>query len=176
MKSQKHLLSIAAALLFGVSGLFAQTSGGTTTGGTSTGGTSTGGTSTGGTSTGGTSTGGTSTGGTTTGGTSTGGTTTTTGSMHGKGNPHSVNPNSSAVAQAVQAILQKFDANRDQFMAERKALLAKLEAAKTDAERQAILAQLKADLQTEKDQRAQLGKEIRDELKNLRQQRKTGGG
>ncbi len=114
--------------------------------------------------------GGTSTGSTSTGGTSTG--STSTGPMHGKGNPHTPNANASAVAQAVQTMLAKFDANRDQYMTERKALLDKLATATTEADRQAILAQLKADLQTEKDQRTQLGKEIRDQLKTLRK----GGG
>lgn len=168
MKSQKSILAIAAALLFGASGLFAQTTSGGTTSSTGT----TGSTSTGST-TGSTST----TGGTTTGSTSMGGTTTGSTSMGGGMGKHGhvVNPNSSAVAQAVQTILAKFDANRDQYMTERKALLDKLAAATTEADRQAILAQLKADLQTEKDQRAQLGKEIRDELKTMRQQRKAGG-
>lgn len=234
MRPQKHILAIATALLFGASGMLAQstgstsggtttgttttgttttstgdtsgsstsgttttvtsstgdTSGGTTTGGTTTGGTTTGGTTTGGTTTGGTTTGGTTTGGTTTGGTTTGGTTTggtTTGSdsmgnhgksgeSHGKAAPHTPNPNSSANAQAVQTILQKFDANRDQYMADRKALLDKLATATTDADRQAILDELKADKAANKEQRTQLGKEIRDELKTLRQQRKSGGG
>lgn len=69
-------------------------------------------------------------------------------------------------------MLLKFDASRDQFMAERKALLAKLEAAKTEAERKAILEQLK----TENAEQRGLGKEIRDELKKVREQRKSGGG
>jgi hypothetical protein len=155
MKPQKHLLAITAALLLGASSLFAQTTGGTTTGGTTTGGTSTGGTTT---------------------GTDDGDKGKGSSTSHGKANPHTPNPNSSATAQAVQTILQKFDANRDQFMAERKALLDKLAAATTDADRKAILEQLKTDLQAEKEQRSQLGKEIRDELKNLRQQRKSGGG
>ncbi len=220
MKPQKHILAIATALLFGASGMLAQstgttsggtttgttttgstttstgdttggtttggtTTGGTTTGGTTTGGTTTGGTTTGGTTTGGTTTGGTTTGGTTTGGTTTGGTTTGGNSMgshgksgesHGKAAPHTPNPNSSANAQAVQTILQKFDANRDQYMADRKALLDKLATATTDADRQAILDELKADQAANKEQRTQLGKEIRDELKTLRQQRKSGGG
>lgn len=69
-------------------------------------------------------------------------------------------------------MLLKFDASRDQFIADRKALLAKLEAAKTDAERKAILEQLK----TENAEQRGLGKEIRDELKKVREQRKSGGG
>lgn len=92
-----------------------------------------------------------------------------------RGTPHQLNPNSSAIAQAVQNILQKFDLNRDQLMAERKALLDKLSAATTDAEKRAILSQLKADLAADKAQRAQLGKEIREELKKLREQRRGGG-
>ena len=150
MKSQKYLLSLAAALIFGATGLLAQTSGGTTSGGTTS-----------------------------------GTTTTTTGSTdddsghsgkgRGKAAPHTPNEHASDVAKAIQAALQKFDATRDQFIADRKALLDKLAAATTEEEKKAVIDQLKADHQAEKDARKQLGKEIRDELKSLRQQRKNGG-
>jgi acyl-CoA reductase-like NAD-dependent aldehyde dehydrogenase len=151
MKTSKHLLGLIAALLFSTAGLLAQTtSGGTTSGGT---------------------TGGTTSTGTTSGGTSTG--TTSTGTeMHGKANPHTPNAHASDTAKAVQAALQKFDASRDQFMADRKALLDKLAAATTEADKQAIRDQLNA----MKDQREQVGKQIRDEIKTLREQRKGGGG
>jgi hypothetical protein len=149
MMKRNYLLAAGAALLFSATGLFAQTTTGTTTGST----------------TGSTS------------GSTTGSTTgTTTGTTMGKAHPHQVNPNSSAVAQAVQTILAKYDATRDAAMADRKALLDKLAAATTDAERAAILAELKADKQATKDAKAQLGKEIRDEIKTLRQQRKNSGG
>jgi hypothetical protein len=105
-----------------------------------------------------------------------GGTAGKSGDDHGKAAPHTPDAHSSDVAKAVQAVLQKFDANRDQFIADRKALLDQLAAAKTEAERKAILDQLKAENETEKHQKEQLGKEIRDELKTLRQQRKSGGG
>jgi hypothetical protein len=200
MKKPNRILPLAALIVLTSSGLIAQTSGSTTGGTTTTSGTGTtsSGTTSGGTTTtsGGTTTtsgGTTTTSGGTTGGTtttttgddhdghgkpaagSTGGTTTGTGGDHGKAAPHTPDDHASDNAKAVQTILQKFDANRDQFMAERQALLDKLQAAKTDAERQVILDQLRAEQQTEKDQRKQLGKEIRDQLKTLREQRKGGG-
>jgi hypothetical protein len=82
--------------------------------------------------------------------------------------PHTVNENASDQAKAVQGVLQKFDAQRDAMMAERKALLDKLQAAKTDAERKAILDQLKAEQKTNIDEQRALGKEIRAEMKKLR--------
>jgi hypothetical protein len=177
MKARKILLAIGTALLFGASGALAQTTSGGSTSGSST---TTSGTSSSSGSTG--STGSTTSTGTT-GSTSSTGSTTSSDSTHGKSgephgnaNPHTPPANASAVATAVQAILQKFDANRDQFIAERKTLLDQLAAAKTDADRQAILTQLRSELQTEKDQRTQLGKEIRQELQTLRQQKKGGGG
>ncbi len=95
---------------------------------------------------------------------------------HGKANPHTVNAHASDTAKAVQTVLQQFDANRDQFIAARKSLLDQLAAATTDAQRQAIIDQLKQEQQTEQAQREQLGKQIRDEIQTLRQQRKGGGG
>lgn len=111
---------------------------------------------------------GTTSGGTTTGSTSTRPTPTTS---TGAANPHTANPNASERAKDVQAALQKFDAERDAYIAERKALLDKLAAAKTEAERKAILEEIRA----AKADRPQLGKEMREELKKLREQRKGGG-
>ncbi len=88
---------------------------------------------------------------------------------HGKASPHTLPANASDNAKAVQAVLAKFDASRDLFMAERKALIEKLNAAKTEAERKAILEQLRTE---NADQRA-LGKEIRDELKKVREKPKS---
>jgi hypothetical protein len=199
MKSPKHVLAVAA-LLLGAGGMIAQTtSDGTSSAGTTSGTSTTGtGTTSDGSTSGGTTSGGTTTGGTTTGGTMTGddndsgsghgkgagnangkgngGAAGKSGDDHGKAAPHTPDPHSSDVAKAVQAVLQKFDANRDQFIADRKALLDQLAAAKTEAERKAILEQLKAENETEKQQKEQLGKEIRDELRTMRQQRKSGGG
>lgn len=82
--------------------------------------------------------------------------------------PHTVNENASDRAKAVQGVLQKFDAQRDAMAAERKVLLDKLQAAKTDAERKAILDQLKVEQKANIDEQRALGKEIRAELKKLR--------
>lgn len=168
MKAPRHLLAIGTALLFGSAGLFAQTAG-TTTGGTTTGTTSTGTATTGTTVD---TTTGTTTGGTTTGGTSTGDTTT---GKRGKANPHTPNAHASDTAKAVQSVLQRFDENRDKMIADRKALLDQLAAAQTEAERKAILEQLRTEKEEAKQQRTQLGKEVREEIKKLREQRKAGG-
>lgn len=98
------------------------------------------------------------------------------GQAHGNAHPHTVNSHASATAQAVQSALAQFDATRDQFITNRKALVDQLAAAKTEADRQAILVQLHAEVQAEKDQRTQLGKQIRQEMMTLRQQRKNSGG
>ena len=145
MKLSKYLSALPAALLISTAA-FAQTSTGTPTGSTS--------------------------GGTT--GTTTGSTTGTT-DKHGKANPHTPNEHASDVSKAVQTVLQQFDAKRDKIIADRKALIEKLEAATTEAERKAIRAEIKAANDAQKAERAQLGKEIRDEVKNLREQRKGGG-
>lgn len=102
-------------------------------------------------------------------------TTTTPPAGPGKASPHTPNENASDTAKAVQGVLLKFEAKRDQAIAERKALIDKLQAAKTDAERQAIITQLRTETQAQKDEQAAMGKEIREELKKLRDQRKTGG-
>jgi hypothetical protein len=152
--ANKHVIGLGAALLFSATSLLAQTAG--TSGGTTTGSSSNVGKGPAGRGHGGDGKG--------------------TGSSPGAAHPHTPNPNASGTAQAVQMILQKFDASRDQYMAERKALIDQLATAQTAEERKAVLAALKSDMLSEKDQRAQLGKEIRNELKTLRQQRKAGGG
>lgn len=88
--------------------------------------------------------------------------------------PRMPNENASDTAKAVLTVIQKFDAKRDQAIAERKALIDKLAAAKTETERQAILTQLRAETQTEREQQTMLGKQIREELKKLREQRRGG--
>src|SRR5438105_4732480 len=59
----------------------------------------------------------------------------------GKGSaaPHTPDEHASDVAKAVQKVISDFDAKRDEHLAERKALIDKLQAATTDAERKAIL-------------------------------------
>lgn len=87
-----------------------------------------------------------------------------------------VNENASDNAKAVQTLLNAFDAKRDAFIAERQKLVDQLAAAKTDAERAKILEDMKKEQELRQDEQRDLAKEIRGQLKSLREQRKTGGG
>ncbi len=88
--------------------------------------------------------------------------------------PHTPNPNSSAYAAAVQTILQKFDAQRDQTVAQRQALIDQLRSATSDTDRTAILNQLRNEQQTRQEEQRATAKEIRTELQTLRRQRSGG--
>jgi hypothetical protein len=88
------------------------------------------------------------------------------GAVHGKG---------SAESELVRGLLTDFKTKRDAYIAERKALVEKLKGA-TDAERKQILADLRAEQQSRIDDQRALAKQIRDELKKLREQRKSGSG
>jgi hypothetical protein len=88
-----------------------------------------------------------------------------------KASAHIPKEHASDYANAVQTMLQKFDTMRDQFIADRNSLIEKFKGAKSDEERKVLIDQLKAD---SAEQRA-LGKQIREELKKLREQRATGG-
>jgi hypothetical protein len=180
MKKLNRITLVALFAALAAVGLQAKTTGGTTSGGTTTGGTTTGGTTTGGTTTGGTTTGGTTTGGSTTGGSTTGTTTTTTtpttgGNAKGKDKEKEKGPNVNASdrAKEVHEVLAQFRTLREGYLAERKALLEKLKGAKDD-EKKAILDQLKADSAKREEEERALGKQIRDELKSLRETRKGG--
>lgn len=198
MRTTHRIFLIALFSAMTALGLGAQTTGGTTSGGTTTGGTTTGGATTGGTTTGGTTTGGSVPGGTptpdnsgkakgkdtgstsagTTGGTTTGGTTTPPqGNALGKDKEKVKGPNENAsdTAKAVHAVIDQFRAQRDDYLAERRALLEKLKTA-TDAEKKAILEQLRTESRAREDDERSLGKQIRDELKKLRDERKSSGG
>ncbi|MBS0663703.1 MAG: hypothetical protein JSR48_10605 [Verrucomicrobia bacterium] len=89
--------------------------------------------------------------------------------------PHTPALQASDVAKAVAAILQQFDAKRDQAIADRQALIEKIKAATTDAERQALMTQLRTEMAAHREEMAALGKQIREELRKLRQQRQGGG-
>lgn len=84
-----------------------------------------------------------------------------------------VNENASANAKAVQSVIEKFKAQRDQYLNERKTLLEKLKTA-TEAEKKAITEQLRAENQAREDEERALAKQIREELKALRDERKGG--
>lgn len=84
------------------------------------------------------------------------------------------NENASDTAKAVQALLDQFRAQRDQFLAARQALIDQLKTATGD-ERKAILEQLRTDQQARVDEQRALGKQIRDEIKNVHRDHPTGG-
>ncbi len=88
---------------------------------------------------------------------------------------HLPDPHASANSNAVQAILHQFDSSRDQLVSQRQALIDQLAAAKTDSERNAILAELRDEQKTMQDSERATAKEIRAELQNLRHQRAGGG-
>jgi hypothetical protein len=105
----------------------------------------------------------------TTGGTTTGGSTNGTST---KGGP---NEHASDNAKAVHTLLDHFRAQRAEYIAARQALIEKLKTA-TDAERKAILDELRDNQKSRVDDQRAMGKEIRDELKSLRDDKKGKGG
>jgi Spy/CpxP family protein refolding chaperone len=77
-------------------------------------------------------------------------------------------------AEALHGLLNQFREQRDQYIAARQALMQRLRTC-TDAERQQILEQLRLENQARVAEQRALGKQIRDELRRLREQRRTGG-
>jgi hypothetical protein len=75
----------------------------------------------------------------------------------------------------VTAVVQQFEVARAKAIDDRKVLITQLETAKTETEKEAILAKLKAETQAERDQQATLGKQVRDELKKIRDTRTKPG-
>lgn len=82
--------------------------------------------------------------------------------------------NASDTAKAVHKVIADFQAQRDQYLTDRKTLLEKLRSA-TAAERKTILEQLRVENEKRADEERALGKQIREELKKLREDRKTTG-
>jgi hypothetical protein len=97
------------------------------------------------------------------------------GNSHASPKAHIPDSKGSDDSNAVQAVLQKFDSSRDQLVAARQALIDRLAAAKTEPERQTILAELKEEQQTMQDVQRTTAKEIRAELQALRRQHAGGG-
>jgi len=89
------------------------------------------------------------------------------GAVHGKG---------SAESELVRGLLNDFKTKREAYIAHRKALVESLKSATTEAERKAILASLREEQQARIDEQRALAKTIRDDLKNLRKDRKAGSG
>lgn len=82
--------------------------------------------------------------------------------------------NRSENAEALHGLLNQFREQRDQYIAARQALMERLRTC-TDAEREQILEQLRVENQARVAEQRALGKQIRDELRRLREQRRTGG-
>ncbi len=82
------------------------------------------------------------------------------------------NENASANAKAVHAVIQQFREQRDQYLTERKAMVEKLKTA-TAEEKKAIMEQLREDKTAREADERSLGKQIREELKSLRGERKA---
>ena len=70
-------------------------------------------------------------------------------------------------------MLATFRAQREDYLADRKAILERLKAA-TGEERKAILEELRTGSAARDEEERSLGKQIRDELKQLRETRKGG--
>ncbi|MGH7946853.1 MAG: hypothetical protein ACREH8_23610, partial [Opitutaceae bacterium] len=92
------------------------------------------------------------------------------------GNSRSKGPNENASQRAkdVHAVIEAFRVQRDTYLNERKALLEKLKTA-TEAEKAVILEDLRQEKQLRESEERSLGKQIREELRALRGERKSGG-
>jgi hypothetical protein len=75
----------------------------------------------------------------------------------------------------LQALIKQFDAQRDAILAQRRADLEKLKNA-TEAERAKVLTDMKAKGMAVSAEQRELARNIREELKKLRAARKTTGG
>jgi hypothetical protein len=86
---------------------------------------------------------------------------------------HAATAESSAATKAIQEALKKYDSARDLAITERAALVAKLEAAKTETEKAAVVAQLNRDQALREDERREVARQIRDETKHVRYRTKN---
>lgn len=84
-------------------------------------------------------------------------------------------PRPSAPPTEVQTLIRQFDAQREALLAQRRAELARLQNA-TAEERARILAEMQAAQATRQDEQRELARKIREELKVLREARRNGGG
>jgi hypothetical protein len=90
-----------------------------------------------------------------------------------KGGAKGLSENASENAKAVQSVIEKFNTQREQYLAERKILLEKLKTASA-AEKKAITEELREENRAREDEERALAKQIREELKALRGERRTG--
>jgi hypothetical protein len=83
------------------------------------------------------------------------------------------NENASDNAKAIHVALEKFKAERTRLLDERAAVLEKLKGA-SDAEKKAILEQLRVESKAREEEERALAKQVREELKKIREDRKVG--
>ncbi|MBL9203445.1 MAG: hypothetical protein JNN01_00060 [Opitutaceae bacterium] len=84
-------------------------------------------------------------------------------------------PRPSVPPTEVQTLIRQFDAQREALLAQRRAELARLQNA-TAEERARILAEMQAAQAARQDEQRELARKIREELKVLREARRNGGG
>lgn len=75
----------------------------------------------------------------------------------------------------MHTVITTFQASRDAYLADRSKLIDDLKKATTEAEREKILEALKQEKVEREVEERNLGKQIREELKKLRDARKSGG-
>lgn len=100
---------------------------------------------------------------------------TATAPTAGAGKTPAVRPAMPPLPTEIQNLIKDFATQRDAMLAARKALLDQLKAATTDADKQAIIAQLRAQMQDLRADQRELGKQIREQLRELRKNRPTTG-
>lgn len=81
--------------------------------------------------------------------------------------------NASATAHAVHQVIADFQKERATYLAARKEILERAKAATGD-EKKKILEELRLESQARENEERSLGKQIREELKSVRDSRKTG--
>lgn len=85
------------------------------------------------------------------------------------------NAHASDNAKKVHELLAGFKAQREEYIAARRVILERLKTA-TEEERKAILEELRASQKDRVEEQRALGKEIRGEMKKVRETRKNGTG
>jgi hypothetical protein len=91
----------------------------------------------------------------------------------GAGGPPEMAERGSEQSQAVRALLRQFQERRQQFIAERHELVKKLQGL-PEAERKQILEELRLQQQGRVEEHRALAREIREEMRRMREQRREG--
>ena len=87
---------------------------------------------------------------------------------------HTPAPNASETAKAIQTVLQKYDDQRNLTVAERAALVTRLEAARTEVERKEVLDRLEREQAAREDERRETARQIRDDVRRVRNRSESG--